>query len=93
MPCWISATLNIPDVEEPTGVTIRQAGAGDNAHLGSLSNVIFRALAKAPYWHPTVPEDWDDLHEGWSELADDKEWTVWLALKDEEASGDDRFSP
>jgi GNAT superfamily N-acetyltransferase len=49
--------------------------------------VIFRALAKAPYWHPTVPEDWDELQEGWAELADDKEWTVWLALENEEALG------
>jgi GNAT superfamily N-acetyltransferase len=80
-------TLEVPEVEEPTGVTIRRAGTGDNAHLGSLSGVIFRALAKPPYWHPTVPEDWEDLYEGWSELADDKEWTVWLALEEEEALG------
>jgi len=86
-------SLTIPDVEEPAGVTIRRAGSGDNAHLGSLSNVIFRALGKAPYWHPTVPEDWDDLHDGWSELADDKEWTVWLALENEEALGTIGFRP
>ena len=77
------STLDIPQFEEPTGVTIRQAGAGDNAHLGSLSNVIFGALSDAPYWHPTVPEDWDELREGWSELGDDKEWTVWLALEND----------
>lgn len=76
-------TLDLPQFEEPEGITIRQAGVGDNAHLGSLSNVIFRALSDAPYWHPTVPEDWDELHEGWSELADDKEWTVWLALEND----------
>ncbi len=79
------SALCIPDVEEPSDVTIRKAGKGDNAYLGSLSNVIFRALAKAPYWHPTVPEDWDELREGWAELADEKDWTVWLALdKDED---------
>ena len=86
-------SLKIPEVEEPAGVTIRKAGSGDNAYLGSLSNVIFRALGKAPYWHPTVPEDWDELREGWSELADDKEWTVWLALKNEEALGTIGFRP
>jgi len=86
-------SLSIPDLEEPAGVTIRRAGTGDNAHIGSLSNVIFRALAKAPYWHPTVPEDWEDLREGWSELADDKEWTVWLALENEEALGTIGFRP
>jgi hypothetical protein len=30
-------TLGIPSVEEPQDVTIRKAGKGDNAHLGSLS--------------------------------------------------------
>ena len=77
----------IPDVEEPVGINIRKAGAGDNAHLGSLSNIIFRALAKPPYWHPTVPEDWADLYEGWSELPDEKEWTIWMALEKDEALG------
>ena len=79
--------LEIPEVKESSSVTIRRAGSGDNAYLGSLSNIIFRALAKPPYWHPTVPEDWADLYEGWSELADDKEWTVWLALENDEALG------
>ena len=86
-------TLEIPEAEDPVGVTIRKAGTGDNAHLGSLSNVIFRALGEAPNWHPTVPEDWDDLREGWSELADDKEWTVWLALEENNALGTVGFRP
>jgi GNAT superfamily N-acetyltransferase len=86
-------TLEIPDVEEPAGVIIRKAGPGDNAHLGSLSNIIFRALAKAPYWHPTVPEDWDELYEGWSQLPDEKEWTVWMALENDEAWGTVGFRP
>ncbi len=85
--------LKAPDVEEPNGVTVRQASKGDNAHLGSLSNVIFRALAKAPYWHPTLPEDWNELYESWSELADDREWTVWLALEGDEALGTVGFRP
>ena len=86
-------TLKIPEGEGLSGVSIRKAGSGDNAHLGSLSNIIFRALAKAPYWHPTVPEDWADLYEGWSELADDQEWTVWLALEGNEALGTVGFRP
>lgn len=79
-------TLSIPEVEEPKGITIRKAGTGDNVYLGSLSSVIMRALAQAPYWHPTLPEDWAELYEGWSELADEKEWTVWLALEKEKRS-------
>jgi ribosomal protein S18 acetylase RimI-like enzyme len=86
-------SLNIPDVEEPTGVTVRQAGPGDNEYLGSLSNTIFRALAQPPNWHPTLPEDWDELREGWSELADEKEWTVWLALENNQALGMIGFRP
>jgi ribosomal protein S18 acetylase RimI-like enzyme len=77
----------IPEVKDPSGVIIRRAGPGDNDHLGSLSDIIFRSLANAPYWHPTVPEDWDDLREGWAELANDKEWTIWLALENNEALG------
>jgi GNAT superfamily N-acetyltransferase len=83
----------IHDVEEPTGITIRQAGKGDNEYLGSFSGVIMRALANAPYWHPTIPENWDELREGWSELADDKEWTVWLGLEENEALGMIGFRP
>lgn len=86
-------SLQVPDVEEPAGITIRQAAAGDNDLIGSFSDVIFRALAQPPYWHPTVPEDWDELREGWSELADDKEWTVWLAMENEAALGTIGFRP
>lgn len=76
----------IPEVEEPAGISIRQVGKGDNEYLASLSDVIFRALANSPYWHPTIPEDWDELREGWAELADDKEWTVWMALQNDKRS-------
>ena len=86
-------TLSIPEVQPPKGIHIRQAGAGDNALTGSFSDVIFRALANAPYWHPTIPEDWGELHEGWSELADEKDWTVWMALEGESALGMVGFTP
>ena len=46
-----------------------------------------RALAQAPYWHPTIPEDWEELREGWSELADEKNWTIWMALDNDELLG------
>jgi len=79
--------LEIPDIQEPEEITVRQAGEGDNEHLGGMSNLISLALANPPYWHPTVPEEFDELHEGWSELAGDKEWTVWMALEDDETLG------
>jgi len=80
-------TLEIPEIEEPTGIEVRRAGPGDNAHLGGISDVISRALAQSPYWHPTVPEDWEELREGWSELADEKNWKVWMALENGELLG------
>ena len=80
-------TLDIPDIEDPVGVTIRRAGKGDNEHLGNLSHIIMEALSEPPYWHPTMPEDYPELREGWSELADDSEWKVWLALEKGEALG------
>lgn len=87
------SALNIPKVEPPSGIVIRKAGPGDNEFLGSLSNTITRALANPPYWHPTVPEDLDEMHEGWSELADDPEWTVWLALENDKVLGMIGFHP
>jgi len=83
----------IPEVDAPPGVTIRQAGHGDSEHLANLSNIIFRALAAPPYWHPTIPEDWEELRAGWAELAEDQEWTVWLALAEQEALGTVGFRP
>jgi len=80
-------TLEIPEYANPENISIRRAGMGDNESLASLSNVIFGALAKAPYWHPTLPEDWEELREGWAELADDKEWTIWLAMENDKALG------
>ena len=80
-------TVQIPEVEDPSGVTIRKAGKGDNALVGSLSDVIHNALANAPYWHPTPQEVWDELKEGWLELPDLQEWTVWLAIENDKALG------
>ncbi|HXD10174.1 MAG TPA: GNAT family N-acetyltransferase [Anaerolineales bacterium] len=83
----------IPRVDEAKNITLRRAGKGDATLLGNFSDVIMRALEKAPHWHPTMPEDWDELHEGWSELASDKEWIVWLALDGPHALGMIGFRP
>jgi len=80
-------SLIIPKVEKPAGITIRRAGKGDNDHLGNLSHIIANSLASAPYWHPTISEDYSELKEGWSELADEKDWTIWLALNKDESAG------
>ncbi len=79
--------LEIPEIAIPDDVTIRRAGKGDNAHFSGLSHVIFRELEKAPYWHPTPPEVWGELKEGWAELADDETVAAWLALNGEQVLG------
>src|SRR5512140_1157395 len=43
------AELEIPAYSIPAGSEVRKAGKGDNGHLGDLSGVIMRALARAPY--------------------------------------------
>ena len=86
-------SIDIPEVAAPKGITIRQAGKGDNDHLGSLSGIIMNALANAPCWHTTIPEDWEELREGWAELADEKDWTVWMAMENNEALGTIGFHP
>ncbi len=87
MLCWTCGRSEFPEGEEPAGIEVRRAGPGDNAHLGGISDVISRALGQPPYWHPTIPEDWEELREGWSELADEKDWTVWMALEKDELLG------
>jgi ribosomal protein S18 acetylase RimI-like enzyme len=86
-------TLEIPKLDEFAGVTTRLAGKGDNDHLGSVSHLIMDALASAPYWHPTLPESYLDLKEAWSELADEQEWNVWIAVEENKALGAVMFRP
>ncbi|MCL4872037.1 MAG: GNAT family N-acetyltransferase [Anaerolineae bacterium] len=78
---------DIPDIQIPDGVKIRRAGAGDEGILRELSPVIMRELAKAPYWHPTPPERWPELAEGYAELATDPEVRVWMATENGAALG------
>jgi len=85
-------TAAIPEVEEPTGVTVRIAGKGDNDLIGNMSHIIANALASAPYWHPSAPEHYSELKEGWSELADEKEWQVWLVLENGSTLGTAGFT-
>lgn len=79
--------VTMPEIYIPEGIQIRRAGPGDNGHLAGMSHLIFRELEKAPYWHPTPPEVWGELCEGWAELADDESVNVWLALEGDKAVG------
>lgn len=79
--------VEIPEIYIPDGIQIRRAGPGDNDHLAGMSHLIFRELEKAPYWHPTPPEVWEDLRDGWAELANDESVEVWLALEGDKTVG------
>ena len=85
--------LEIPKIPILEGIGIRRARPGDNDYLADMSDTIFRELAKAPYWHPTPPEVWDELREGWAELADDKTAKVWLAMEGKDVLGTIGFWP
>lgn len=79
--------VEIPDIKALEGIQIRRAGPGDNEHLGGMSHLIMRELEKSPYWHPTPPENYPELREGWAELADDETVDTWLALEVDKAVG------
>jgi ribosomal protein S18 acetylase RimI-like enzyme len=79
--------VEIPEIRIPDGIQIQRAGPGDNEHLAGMSHLIYRELEKAPYWHPTPPEVWADLREGWAELAGDPNVDAWLALDGEQTVG------
>jgi len=83
----------IPEIQVADGIQIRRVVPEDSKHLADLSHLIFRELEKAPYWHPTPPETWDELREGWAELADDQTVTAWLALEGENTLGTIAFWP
>lgn len=74
--------VDIPEIKIPNRIQIRRGGPGDNDHLGGMSHLIMRELEKSPYFHPTPPEEFPELYEGWSELADDKTVDIWLALEE-----------
>jgi GNAT superfamily N-acetyltransferase len=86
-------TLEVPKVKPTGGFEIRQARKGDNARLAELSDTIARHQSSAPRWHPFPPVDLPDLAEGRAELADDPEWTIWLAIDGKETLGSLGFRP
>jgi len=87
-------SLEIPKLDIPENMAVRPVGKGDEERLKSISHFMMNALAAPPYWHPTSPEDYLELEEGWSELATDKDWkSVWMAVEDEQALGTVGFRP
>jgi GNAT superfamily N-acetyltransferase len=85
-------TLEIPELDEPEGITIRRAGKEDAKRAGSLAHVMINALSSAPHWLPITPESTSEWEKRWSGRVDDrseggKGWAIWMALEQDEAVG------
>ena len=80
-------TVEIPEVENPTGIEIRRVVKGDNDYLSSLSDTIWRHQTKAPRWHPMIPEEITKQSEGWAEIADSESDIAYLAFEGKEIVG------
>lgn len=71
----------------PEGVTLRHATLDDGAALSEMATLIARHQAGPPVWVPVPPEYLPELREGYAELVDDPEATVWLALRGDQVVG------
>jgi GNAT superfamily N-acetyltransferase len=71
----------------PEEVTIRQAGSDDGPALSDMATLIARHQAGPPVWIPVPPEDLPELRDGYAELVDDAQVTVWLALRGDQVIG------
>jgi GNAT superfamily N-acetyltransferase len=77
----------------PKGLEIRQAKVEDSAALAAMSDVVWRYQMSAPVWAAMLPELAGDYEEGWAELPEDPEATVWVALLDGELAGMQGYWP
>jgi predicted GNAT family acetyltransferase len=83
-------TVEIPESDEPEGITVRRAGKADSDRAGSVSYVMINALSSAPHWLPITPDSMFEWKERWSGRVDDKaegskDWAVWMALEQDQA--------
>lgn len=77
----LAPALSVP------GLEIRRAGPQDRQTLGDFSDIIWRHQVQAPVWGIMLPEVVAEQRNGWAELVDDANVTVWLALLDGEPVG------
>jgi ribosomal protein S18 acetylase RimI-like enzyme len=85
-------SLEIPQLDDPQGITIRRAGKDDAEQAGSVAYVMIDALSSAPYWLPITPESLPEWKERWAGRVDEhaqggKGWAVWMALDQDQAVG------
>lgn len=70
-----------------TALEIRQATLDDKEQVLQLAEVIGRHQAGSPVYAPFLPENADELREGFTELLSDPDATLWLAFKDRQVLG------
>jgi GNAT superfamily N-acetyltransferase len=63
------------------GIEIRKAMPEDRARLAEMSDVIWRTQVKAPVWGVMMPETVAENVQGWSDLVQEADSTIWLALR------------
>jgi GNAT superfamily N-acetyltransferase len=71
----------------PEGLTVRRATPDDGPALSDMATLIARHQAGPPVWVPIPPEYLPELREGYAELVNDPDATVWLALRGDQAVG------
>ncbi len=71
----------------PEGVTVRRVTSDDGPALSEMATLIAQHQAGPPVWVPVPPEDLPELRQGYAELVDDPEATVWLALRRDQVVG------
>lgn len=72
-----------PAAPDPTpDVVIRRATKADHAVFVEMAQVLRLHLTLPPVWAAALPESREAVREGFAELIDDEEVTVWLALRE-----------
>lgn len=78
------ADRDLPATKPPPGISFRRAVPSDRDTLASFSGIIWREMVEAPCWGIHLPENEPEGRQGWGELAEDPEVTMWLAEMDGE---------
>ena len=77
----------------PASVEIRRAGPDDKEALRTMSSVIWRQHIGPPVWAIMLPEMVSEQEDGWAELVDEKDVTMFLAFVDGQVAGSQGYWP
>ena len=82
-----------PALDGPEDLVIRRALPDDRSVLEKFSEIIWRHQTRAPVWAFCLPERQVELRQGYAELVDDPDATVWLAFYKGHAAGFQCYFP